>query len=133
MKKISIYSMTMIMVVIMSVSFVSCGGDKDGGSGISGLYYYESGGGGRTVYNFIGGSRVEFYGSLTKDKNDTWFGEHGEAFPYKSGWYYWSGNKHIYNYIIEDGVLIIDGDRVMTIEGDRLYYVNLDVILYKWN
>lgn len=124
--------MTILVAIISCIGFISCGDDDDS-SGVSGLYYYETGGGGRTAYNFVNSNTVEMYGGLTTNSNATWFGERGEAFPLRSGWYYWEGNKHIYSYHIVGDVVFIGTDRYMTISGNTLIYDDMGVVLYKWN
>lgn len=139
-KKIFWSLLTIIMVAMLSVVFVSCSsddGDGDdnagGSSSVSGLYYYETGGGGRTAYNFVNSNTVDVYGSMTQDGNATWLGEKGESFPLRSGWYYWKGNKHTYSYYIVGDLVVIGSDRLMTISGNTLIYDDLGVVLYKWN
>lgn len=139
MKKKFFWSMlTFLMVAIVSVGFVSCGGDDDdknggGSSSVSGLYYYENGGGSRTAYYFVNGNTVETYGDLTQDRNATWRGNKGTSFPLRSGWYYWEGNKHTYSYHIVGDMVVIGTDRIMTISGSTLIYDDFGVVLYKWN
>lgn len=123
--------MVILMVAIMSVGFVSC--SKDDTPKVSGLYYYDAGGGSRTAYNFINSNTVEVYGVMTTDPSDTWRGERGVKFPLRDGWYYWEGNKHTYNYYIEEDVVVVDYDRIMQIDGENLYYFDLNVVLHKWN
>ena len=126
-------ALTILLIVMMSLFAMSCSkDDEDSGQGISGLYYYDAGGGSRTAYNFVSENTVEVYGVMTQDPNDTYKGEKPEKFPLRSGWYYWWGNKHIYNYYIEGNLIVIDDDRIMEINGNTLYYYNLDVTLYKW-
>lgn len=136
MKKKYLYGMlTMLMVAFAGLCFTACGDDDDGGnsSTVSGLYYYESGGGSRTAYNFVNGNTVDIYGAMSSDPNAKWCGERGEAFPLRSGWYYWSGNKHTYSYHIAGDMVVIGTDRVMTISGNTLIYDDMGVVLYKWN
>ena len=129
--------LTVMMIVAFSLGLTSCGDDDDdnggGSSTLSGLYYYDNGGGSRTAYNFVNGNTVNVYGQLTQDKNATWRGEKGEAFPLRSGWYYWYGNKHTYSYHIVGDMVFIGSDRVMTISGNTLIYDDMGVVLYKWN
>ena len=139
MKKRNLWSLlAVLMVAMLSVSLVSCGDDDDddeGGSSasLSGLYYYESGYGSRTAYNFVNSNTVEFYGDLTQNFNATWFGESGVKFPLRNGWYYWPGNKHTYSYHIVGDIVVIGTDRYMTISGNTLIYDDFGVVLRKWN
>lgn len=138
MKKKSIsWNMMLVLVVIMaSIGFTSCCDDDDKGDGssrVSGLYYYENGGGSRTAYNFVNSNTVDVYGALTQDRDASWRGEKGEAFPLRSGWYYWTGNLHTYSYHIVEDMIFIGSDRVMTISGNTLIYDDMGVVLYKWN
>ena len=137
-KKRKFWSMLAIMMVTMlSVGFASCGSDdEDGGvsgSGVSGLYYYENGGGNRTAYNFVSSNTVEVYGDLTRNSDARWLGNKGTSFPLRSGWYYWEGNKRTYSYHIVGDMVFIGTDRVMTISGNTLIYDDMGVVLYKWN
>jgi hypothetical protein len=126
--------LTIMMIAMMSVCVVSCSKDDEGsGNGLSGLYYYDAGGGSRTAYNFVNGNTVEVYGVMTQNPNDTYKGEKPEKFPLRSGWYCWWGNKHVYDYYIEGNMIVVDYDRLFEIKGNTLYYYNMDVVLYKWN
>jgi hypothetical protein len=126
--------LAIMMVTMVSLSLSSCGGDDEGGSsGVSGLYYYETGRGGRTAYNFVSSNTVEIYGQMTQDRNDTWAGNKGTSFPLRSGWYYWEGNKSTHSYHIVDDMVVIGMDRIMTISGNTLIYDDFGVVLYKWN
>lgn len=138
MKKYLLNLMAILMVAIVSVSLVSCECDDDDdnsgvSSRVSGLYYYEDGGDSRTAYNFVNNNTVEVYYSLSQDSNAKWAGERGVAFPLKSGWYYWTGNKYIYSYYIIDDMVVIGSDRIMTISGNTLVYNDMGVVLYKWD
>jgi hypothetical protein len=126
--------LTIIMVAMLSLSLVSCGDDDDksSSSSVSGLYYYGDSST-RTAYNFVNGNTVEMYGAMSSDPNAKWRGESGVAFPLRSGWYYWSGNKHVYSYAVIGDKVIIGSDRVMTISGNTLIYDDMGVVLYKWN
>ena len=130
MKKINFLRLlTIMMVAMIGVSLVSCGDDDEGG--ISGLYYYETGPSSRTAYYFVNSNTVEVYSQMGQKSTDTWQGQRGEAFPYRSGWYYWSGNKSTYGYHIVGDMLFIGSDIVMTISGNTLLYEGK--VLYKWN
>ena len=127
--------LAIMMVAMLSVGFVSCGSDDEdgGGSGVSGLYYYETGLGGRTAYNFVSSNTVEIYGQMSQDRNATWVGNKGKSFPLRSGWYYWEGNKSIQSYHVVGDMVVIGTDKVMTISGNTLIYDDMGVVLYKWN
>ena len=129
--------LTFMMVAMLSVGFASCGSDDEdgGGSGssVSGLYYYETGVGSRTAYNFVSSNTVEIYGQMSQDRNDTWAGNKGTSFPLRSGWYYWEGNKSTHSYHVVGDMVVIGTDRVMTISGNTLIYDDMGVVLYKWN
>lgn len=134
-KKSILFTLTaMIMASIVSVCLVSCGDDDDNkkGSSVSGLYYYGDNSS-RTAYNFVNGNTVEMYGAMSSNSNAKWKGESGVPFPLRSGWYYWSGNKHVYSYAVIGDKVIIGSDRIMTISGNTLIYDDLGVVLYKWN
>ena len=122
-----------MMVAAISVCLFSCGDDEEEEvSGLSGLYYYETGPSSRTAYYFVNSNTVEVYSQMSQKSTATWQGQRGEAFPYRSGWYYWSGNKSTYGYhIIEDLVVFIGSEIVMTISGNTLLYDGK--VLYKWD
>lgn len=126
--------LAILIALTMSIGFLSCSSDDDnGGSSVSGLYYYENGGGGRTAYNFVSSNTVDIYGAMSRDRNAKWLGNSGTAFPLRSGWYYWTGNKSTHSYVVAGDKVIIGTDRIMTISGNTLIYDNLGVVLYKWN
>jgi len=121
-----------MMVAMIGVSLVSCGNDdKEGVSGLSGLYYYETGPSSRTAYYFVNSNTVEVYGQMSQKSTSTWQGQRGEVFPYRSGWYYWSGNKRTYGYHIIEDLVVIGSEIIMTISGNTLLYDGN--VLYKWD
>lgn len=134
MKKNILKLISLSILTIASFGFISCGDDDKsiGSSAVSGLYYWEDSFS-RSAYNFVNGNTVEIYGSMSRDPNEKWLGNSGQAFPLRSGWYYWSGNKYIRSYVVIGDKVIIGDDRVMTISGNTLIYDDLGVVLYKWN
>lgn len=125
-----------IVLAMLSVGLASCEEDDDKVSGVSGLYYYDSGSGKslhRTAYNFVNSNTVDIYEAMTSNANATWFGKSGVKFPLRSGWYYWGGNKSTHSYHTAGDMIVIGTDRIMTISGKALVYDDLGVVLYKWN
>ncbi len=133
MKKYNCFSCFVVIVMaLIGVSLTACGDDDD--KGLSGLYYYQmTPTGDRAAFNFVNGNTVDVYYGVTRNFNDSYHGERVQSFPLRSGWYYWSGNKHTYSYRIIGDIVFIGSDMVMTISGNNLIYDDMDVVLYKWN
>ncbi len=140
MKKITNHLVKAAMMLAMMLTLTACGDDKDNDftktTQLSGLYYYDNnnpaGLDDRTAFNFVSSNTVEVYYGLTRNADDTWYGQPGKAFPLRSGWYYWTGNYHSYSYYIAGDVVYIGNNIKLTIKGNNLYDSNMG-LLYKWN
>jgi hypothetical protein len=126
--------LAILIALTVSIGVLSCSSDDDNDSSlVSGLYYWENPSGSRTAYNFVNSNTVDIYGAMDRDRNAKWLGNSGTAFPLRSGWYYWTGNKSTHSYMVAGNKVIIGTDRIMTISGNTLIYDDLGVILYKWD
>ena len=115
-------SLSIVMLLLVGMTFVSC--EKEGklGNSMYGLYYHDTYWLGRDAYHFIQKNTVVRYSCLTQDPEDTW-GDGIPSIPFeeRDGWYrnpY--GNKTTLTYyIVENKIFMSDGD-ILTIVGDIL-------------
>lgn len=131
------YQFVIMMIMVQFFCLTSCGssdGDNSNDSGaVSGLYYCEVLKDSRMVYYFVNNNTVESYGNITRDANATWFGEKGQSFPYKTGWYYWSGNKRTMTYFIVEDRVVLSNGVIFIISGNTLLLDGSSNVFYKWN
>lgn len=114
-------SLSIVMLLFVGMSFVSCEKKDALGDSMSGLYYYENNRGYRDAYHFIQKNTVVRYSNLTRDYGETWDGIPGIPFEERDGWYRcpYANKTTLTYYIVENKIFMSDGD-ILTIVGDIL-------------
>ena len=115
-------SLSIVMLLFVGMSFVSCEKKDALGDSMSGLYYYEYDWCYRDAYHFIQKNTVVRYSHLTRDYGTTW-GDGIISIPFeeRDGWYRctYANKTTLTYYIVENKIFMSDGD-ILTIVGDIL-------------